>query len=78
MLKKRIRNILLRVVATLLLLNLTPSAYAWGPTGHRVVAEIAQRNLTPAAQAKVSVLLDGRTRRCRELARRSAVRSAFR
>ena len=28
MLKKRIRNILLRVVATLLLLNLTPSAYA--------------------------------------------------
>ena len=61
MLKKRIRNILLRVLATLLLLNLTPSAYAWGPTGHRVVAEIAQRNLTPAAQAKVSVLLDGRT-----------------
>ena len=61
MLKKRIRNILLRIVATLLLLNLTPFAYAWGPTGHRVVAEIAQRNLTPAAQAKVSVLLDGRT-----------------
>ena len=61
MLKKRTRNILFRVVATLLLLHLTPSAHAWGPTGHRVVAEIAQRNLTPAAQAKVSVLLDGRT-----------------
>lgn len=61
MLKKPTRNILLKVVATLLLLNLTPSAYAWGPTGHRVVAEIAQRHLTPAAQAKVSLLLDGRT-----------------
>ncbi|HEV8485853.1 MAG TPA: S1/P1 nuclease [Blastocatellia bacterium] len=40
---------------------LTPSAHAWGPTGHRVVAEIAQRHLTPAAQAKVSRLLGGRS-----------------
>ena len=61
MLKKRIWNVLLKVVAMLLLLNLAPSAHAWGPTGHRVVAEIAQRHLTPAAQAKVSQLLDGRT-----------------
>ena len=61
MLEKCIRNILLKVVATLLLLTLTPSAYAWGPTGHRVVAEIAQRHLTPAAQSKVSQILDGRT-----------------
>jgi hypothetical protein len=59
--KKRIPNTLLKVVATLLLLTLTPSANAWGPTGHRVVAEIAQRHLTPAAQAKVSLILDGRT-----------------
>lgn len=59
--QKRIRNILLKVVATLLLLSFVPSAQAWGPTGHRVVAEIAQRHLTPAAQAKVNRLLDGRT-----------------
>ena len=59
--EKRIRNILLGVVATSLLLTLVPSAHAWGPTGHRVVAEIAQRHLTPAAQAKVSSLLEGRT-----------------
>jgi hypothetical protein len=59
--EKRIRNILLKVVATLLLLNLAPSAHAWGPTGHRVVAEIAQRHLTPAAHARVSRLLGGRT-----------------
>jgi hypothetical protein len=61
MLKKRVRNILPKVVATLLLLTLAPSTFAWGPTGHRVVAEIAQRHLTPTAQTKVSRLLDGRT-----------------
>ena len=61
MFEKRIGKILPRVVATLLLLSLPSSAYAWGPTGHRVVAEIAQRHLTPAAQARVSSLLDGRT-----------------
>lgn len=61
MFKKRTRKILVNVVATLLLLSLTPTTYAWGPTGHRVVAEIAQRHLTPAAQAKVASLLDGRT-----------------
>src|SRR6188474_2278001 len=59
--KKRIPNTLLKVVATLLLLTLTPSAQAWGPTGHRVVAEIAQRHLTPAAQEAVSRILGGRT-----------------
>jgi len=59
--EKRFRNIRLKLVAALLLLSLAPSANAWGPTGHRVVAEIAQLHLTSAAQAKVSTLLDGRT-----------------
>jgi hypothetical protein len=59
MTSKRVRNNLLKLLATLL--TLSSSAYGWGPTGHRVVAEIAQRHLTPAAQAKVSSLLDGRT-----------------
>lgn len=59
--ERRIRNILRRIVATLLLLSLPSSALAWGATGHRVVAEIAQRHLTPAAQAKVSSILNGRT-----------------
>lgn len=59
--RTRIRNILLNVVATLLLLTVPTSALAWGPTGHRVVAEIAQRHLTPAAKTKVSQLLEGRT-----------------
>jgi hypothetical protein len=33
--------------------------FAWGPTGHRVVAEIAQRHLTPAARERVASLLRG-------------------
>jgi hypothetical protein len=34
-------------------------AMAWGPTGHRVVAEIAQRHLTPTARERVASLLRG-------------------
>ena len=34
-------------------------AVAWGPTGHRVVAEIAQRHLKPAARERVAHLLGG-------------------
>ena len=59
--EKRTRNIFLAVLATLLLLNFAPPAHAWGPTGHRVVAEIAQRHLTPVARTKVSRLLGGRS-----------------
>mgnify|MGYP003575844098 CR=1 FL=1 len=61
MLGNHLRNTLLKLVATFLLLTFTSSAYAWGPTGHRVVAEIAQRHLTRAARFKVSTLLDGQT-----------------
>jgi hypothetical protein len=58
--ERRTQSVSLAVVSTLLLLNLAPSAHAWGPTGHRVVAEIAQRHLTPAARVKVNQILGGR------------------
>ena len=62
MVEKCIGNALLKIVATLLLVALSSSsAYAWGPTGHRVVAEIAQRHLTATAQSKITRLLDGQT-----------------
>jgi nuclease S1 len=35
----------------------TPAAFAWGPLGHRVVAQLAQKQLTPTAQAQVDRLL---------------------
>lgn len=48
--------------ATLLLLLLcvfSPTALAWSTLGHRLVGELAQRHLTPAAQAQVRALLAG-------------------
>lgn len=36
---------------------LVPDARAWGPEGHRIVAELAQRHLSPAAEAQVERLL---------------------
>jgi hypothetical protein len=39
------------------MLLLAPSARAWGPLGHRVVAELAQRQLGPAAEREVERLL---------------------
>ena len=44
----------------LLLLTLAPlSALAWGQLGHRIVGELAERQLHPAAQAEVGRLLVG-------------------
>jgi nuclease S1 len=34
---------------------------AWGPQGHRLVALVAERHLTPAAKQTVAWLLDGRS-----------------
>ena len=38
-----------------------PQVFAWGPTGHRVVAEVAQRHLTPTAREQITQLLGGHT-----------------
>src|SRR5690625_1277634 len=35
------------------------SAYAWGPTGHRVTGEIAEQHLTRKAKKKIDALLNG-------------------
>jgi hypothetical protein len=35
------------------------SALAWGPTGHRIVGEIAERHLTPQAAQAVHKILNG-------------------
>jgi hypothetical protein len=32
-------------------------AYAWGPEGHAIVAEIAEARLTPAASSQIAELL---------------------
>ena len=45
-----------RALALLLSLGAMPAG-AWGPTGHRIVAELAERALDPATRAQVRVLL---------------------
>jgi hypothetical protein len=46
------------VLITLLCL-LAPELMAWGQTGHRSIAEIAERNMRPEAVRKAHALLDG-------------------
>jgi len=46
-----------RSLALSALLVAAPSAWAWGPMGHSVVAELAQRHLSRAASAEVQRLL---------------------
>jgi hypothetical protein len=42
---------------SILLLMLPAKAFAWGKTGHAVVADIAQAHLTPAAAEQIKLLL---------------------
>lgn len=46
-----------RLFAALLAIIVAPAAQAWGPAGHRMVAELAQQQLSPAARAQVARLL---------------------
>lgn len=48
-----------RGISTIFLLLLPAVAAAWGKDGHRIVGELAQHQLKPAAQAEVSRLLKG-------------------
>ncbi len=53
------RRIPIRLFAALLAI-VAPTAQAWGPAGHRMVAELAQQPLSPAARAEVARLLGTR------------------
>lgn len=43
-------------------------AHAWGPSGHRIVAELAQQRLSPSAQREVARVLGGRQKRLADVA----------
>jgi len=45
------------LLSVALMLPLWQTAHAWSAKGHRIVAELAERRLTPAAQAEVHELL---------------------
>ncbi len=48
-----------RLLVAACLLLITPLALAWSNLGHRMVGDIAERHLTPAARAQVAELLAG-------------------
>jgi hypothetical protein len=52
---------IISMVALLCVGIMSAAGSAWGTTGHQIVAELAQRNLSAAAQAQVATLLHGDT-----------------
>lgn len=51
-----------RLAIRILLLGMVPAlAGAWAPDGHRIIADIAARELTPEARAAVDKILGGRS-----------------
>jgi len=56
--------IFIGIIITIFLFLVQPAKAAdgeWGKTGHRVVGQIAQDNLTPQARGAINLLLDGET-----------------
>lgn len=49
------------IITAVIFMFMDFTAFAWGPTGHDVVAAIAEQHLTPKAKRKISKLLDGRS-----------------
>lgn len=47
------------LLLALLCLGVAPAAFAWAALGHRMVGELAERHLDPAAKAEVARLLAG-------------------
>jgi hypothetical protein len=47
------------LTSVVLILNpFTSAAWAWGRTGHRVIAKLAERHLTDQAKAEIKALLE--------------------
>jgi hypothetical protein len=53
-----IRRVLASYLAVLLVPQAATPAWAWGRTGHRVIAKLAERHLTDRAKAEIAELLE--------------------
>lgn len=50
-----------RLPMLLLFCSITYQSHAWGPTGHRVTGEIAEKYLSETARRKIEKILDGQS-----------------
>jgi S1/P1 Nuclease. len=48
-------------IFTLVIILIPCISFAWGPTGHRIVGEIAEKELNPKTLSKVKALLDNKS-----------------
>jgi hypothetical protein len=53
-----LRRALILFLACLLILQSAAPAWAWGRLGHRAIARLAERHLSPAAKAAIAELLE--------------------
>jgi S1/P1 Nuclease len=53
-----LRRSLITLLAVAMILQPAASAWAWGSTGHRVIAKLAERHLTDQAKAEIKALLE--------------------
>jgi hypothetical protein len=53
------KTTVLALTAALVVVIASPAAMAWSALGHRLVGELAERHLAPAAEAQVKLLLAG-------------------
>ena len=51
----------LKLIFALVIFLISSSSFAWGPTGHRIVGEIAEKELNPKTLSKVKALLGNKS-----------------
>jgi len=51
--------VIMKRIFFLLCTTLSTSVWAWGPVGHKIVAQIAEDDLTPAAHSAIAEILNG-------------------
>jgi hypothetical protein len=53
-----LRSVLVLSLTTLVVIQFAAPVWAWGGTGHRVIARLAERHLTDQAKAEIKALLE--------------------
>jgi hypothetical protein len=58
--KRSIKKTIIPIIVMLFIISSSQFVSAWGPNGHRIIAEIAEQHLTPKALKAIKEILDSR------------------